>query len=145
MMEFVKIKKICLSAIKTKNINQLNLDLSELKFLFNFDENRKEQNYYYNNNFKFLKVLDYYSDALFLIRCTDINEIIEGIEFSKSDIKTYIENIIYDDSNINNINDYFKVFFNNNLDSIKLDLVAGYCCENILEEISSIEKGEGES
>ena len=141
-MEFIKIKKICSQAIKAKNIEKLNIYLSELKFLFSFSGNQKEKNYYYNN-FKFLKLLDYYSDALFLISCTSINQIIEGVEFSKSDIKTYIENIIYEDSNINNINDYFKVFFNNNLDSIRFDLVAGYCCENILEEIISIEKGEG--
>ena len=102
-------------------------------------------NYEYKNNYRFQKAVDYWSDAQLLLPCVDMDELLETIGSTETDIGTYLENIIDEEDEYESVKDYAAKVFNNDISKMKLDLIGGYCFENILEEISAVESGEGDS
>ena len=144
-MEFSLIRDICGKAMEASEVGILQTSVSEVGSAIGMDDIHKQKDHEYKNNYRFQKAVDYWSDAQLLLSCVDIDELLETISSTETDIGTYLENIVYDEAKYETIQDYIAKEFNNDIVSVNLDLIGGYCFENILEEISAVESGEGDS
>ena len=143
-MNFSLIKDICEKAIEASDLAILKKCVSDVGSALGSDNIHKQKDHEYKNNYRFQKAVDYWSDAQLLLSCVDINELLKTISSTETDIGTYLENIVYDEAKYETIQDYIAKEFNNDIVSVNLDLIGGYCFENILEEINSVESGEGD-
>tara|TARA_B100000676_G_C17740685_1_gene661200 strand:- start:291 stop:713 length:423 start_codon:yes stop_codon:yes gene_type:complete len=140
-MNFSLIKDICEKAIEASDLAILKKCVSDVGSALGSDNIHKQKDHEYKNNYRFQKAVDYWSDAQLLLSCVDINELLKTISSTETDIGTYLENIVYDEAKYETIQDYIAKEFNNDIVSVNLDLIGGYCFENILEEINSVESG----
>ena len=145
VMEFSLIRDICGKAMEASKVANLQTCVSDIGSAMGMDDIHKQKDHEYKNNYRFQKAVDYWSDAQLLLPCVDMDELLETIGSTETDIGTYLENIIDEEDEYESVKDYAAKVFNNDISKMKLDLIGGYCFENILEEISAVESGEGDS
>jgi hypothetical protein len=144
-MDFSLIRDICGKAMEASEVAILQTCVSDVGSALGMDDIHKQKDHEYKNNYRFQKAVDYWSDAQLLLSCVDIDGLLETISSPETDIGTYLENIVYDEGKHETVRDYVAKVFNNDIVRVKLDLIGGYCFENIMEEISAVEAGEGDS
>ena len=144
--------------IKIKNLFFKNLNILGLVFLIiitilfssylNIQKKLDAQNYNdLIDNVNYLKLKDYVADLTKVIMIS--NEIIMEIEEidnfenriteTKTDLLTYLENYVNDDTSHENIRDYIEKDFDD-IKEFLLSLAKGYFYNNFLEYLKNIEK-----
>ena len=143
-MEFLLISGICEKAFKATTVDVLQICVSDIGSAMGVDDIHKQKDHEYKDNWKFQKAVDYWSDSKLILSCVDMDELLETLGSTETDIGTYLEDIVADEDEYESVKDYAAKVFNNDISKIKLDLIGGYCFENILEEINAVESGEGD-
>ena len=144
-MDFQIIKDICGKALECGDTVALETCVTDLGVALGMDDITKQKNHEYKDNYKFQNAVDYWSDSRLLMSCSDIDGLLETLSATETDIGTYLKNIVYEEGEYETVQDYLSNVFENDIVTVKLDLIGGYCFENILEEISAVEAGEGDS
>ena len=144
-MDFSRITNICQKAVRAGDIETLSALVADIGSALGMDDITKQKNHEYKDNYKFQNAVGYWSDARLLLSCSDLHGLLGILNATETDIGTYLENIIYEEGEYESILDYLSNAFENDVARVKLDLIGGYCFENILKEINSVESGEGDS
>ena len=144
-MDFLRITSICDQAMAASDTVALEAFVTDIGVALGMDDITKQKNHEYKDNYKFQNGVDYWSDSRLLMSCSDIDGLLETLSATETDIGTYLKNIVYEEGEYETVQDYLSNVFENDIVTVKLDLIGGYCFENILEEISAVEAGEGDS
>ena len=142
-MDFQIINDICGKASEAGDTVALEACITDLGAALGMDDIKKQKNHEYKDNYKFQNVVDYWSDSRLLMSCRDIDGLLETLSATETDIGTYLKNIVYEDGEYETVQDYLSNVFKNDIVTVKLDLIGGYCFENIMEEMRAVEAGEG--
>ena len=144
-MDFQIINDICGKASEAGDTVTLEACITDLGVALGMGDITKQKNHEYKDNYKFQNAVDYWSDSRLLMSCRDIDGLLETLSATETDIGTYLKNIVYEEGEYETVQDYLSNVFENDIVTVKLDLIGGYCFENILEEIRAVESGEGDS
>ena len=142
-MDFQIIKDICGKALESGDTVALETCVTDLGVALGMDDITKQKNHEYKDNYKFQNAVDYWSDSRLLMSCSDIDGLLETLSATETDIGTYLKNIVYEEGEYETVQDYLSNVFENDIVKVKLDLIGGYCFENIMEEMQAVEAGEG--
>ena len=142
-MDFLRITSICDQAMAAGDLVALEAFVTDIGVALGMDDITKQKDHEYRDNYKFQNAVNYWSDARLLLSCSDIDGLLETLDATETDIGTYLENIVYEEGEYGTVQDYLSNVFENDIVRVKLDLVGGYCFENIMEEIQAVESGEG--
>ena len=142
-MDFQIINDICGKASEAGDTVALEACITDLGVALGMDDINKQKNHEYKDNYKFQNAVDYWSDSRLLISCRDIDGLLETLSATETDIGTYLKNIVYEEGEYETVQDYLSNVFENDIVTVKLDLIGGYCFENIIEEMRAVEVGEG--
>ncbi|MCS5613738.1 MAG: hypothetical protein NZ961_25200 [Candidatus Poribacteria bacterium] len=142
-MDFQIINDICGKASEAGDTVTLEVCIADLGVALGMDDITKQKNHEYKDNYKFQNAVDYWSDSRLLMSCSDIDGLLETLSATETDIGTYLKNIVYEEGEYETVHDYLSNVFENDIVTVKLDLIGGYCFENIMEEMRAVEAGEG--
>ena len=142
-MNFSRITNICEQAIESGDLEVLSASVTDLGTALGMDDITKQKDHEYKDNYRFQNAVNYWIDAGLLLSCDGIDELLWRLSSTETDIGTYLENIVYEEGEYGTIQDYLSNVFENDIVKVKLDLVGGYCFENLMEEIRAVEAGEG--
>lgn len=142
-MDFSRITNICQKAVRAGDIETLSALVADIGSALGMDDITKQKNHEYKDNYKFQNAVDYWSDSRLLMSCRDIDGLLETLSATETDIGTYLKNIVYEEGEYETVQDYLSNVFENDIVTVKLDLIGGYCFENIMEGIQAVEAGEG--
>ena len=142
-MDFSRITNICQKAVRAGDIETLSALVADIGSALGMDDITKQKNHEYKDNYKFQNAVDYWSDSRLLMSCRDIDGLLETLSATETDIGTYLKNIVYEEGEYETVQDYLSNVFENDIVTVKLDLIGGYCFENIMEEMRAVEAGEG--
>jgi hypothetical protein len=142
-MNFSRITNICEQAIESGDLEVLSASVTDLGTALGMDDITKQKDHEYKDNYRFQNAVNYWIDAGLLLSCDGIDELLGRLSSTETDIGTYLENIVYEEGEYGTIQDYLSNVFENDIVKVKLDLVGGYCFENLMEEIRAVEAGEG--
>ena len=147
-IDIKKSKQISEKILKVKKSKELQGVLDDLcKEIKYYDDKKNKPSDDLTNNDNYQKLKDYVADLTKVIMVS--NEIIMEIEEidnfeqriteTKTDLLTYLENYVYDDTSHKSISDYIKKDFAN-VQEFLLSLAKGYFYNNFLEYLKNIEK-----
>ncbi len=147
-IDIKKSKQISEKILKVKKSKELQGVLDDLcKEIKYYDDIKNKPSDDLTNNDNYQKLKDYVADLTKVIMVS--NEIIMEIEEidnfeqriteTKTDLLTYLENYVYDDTSHKSISDYIKKDFTN-VQEFLLSLAKGYFYNNFLEYLNNIEK-----
>lgn len=107
---------------------------SEIKY-YDDKDNMPSPDLLENENFNLLK--NYAQDATFVIAFAnyDVDEFIENITETETDLLTYLENFVYDDTEHETVKDYIANEFETT-DKFALHLLKNYFCHNFKEYLN---------
>ena len=144
----LKSKQIAEKILKIKKSKELQEDLDkyskEIKY---YDDKKNKPSNDLIENINYLKLKDYVTDLTKVIMVSneivmeieEIDNFEERITNTKTDLLTYLENYVYDDTSHKSISDYIKKDFAN-MQEFLLSLAKGYFYNNFLEYLKNIEK-----
>ena len=142
----LKSKQIAEKILKIKKSKELQEVLDnfckEIKY---YDDKKNKPSNDLIENINYLKLKDYVTDLTKVIMVS--NEIVMEIEEidnfekriskTKTDLYTYLENYVYDDTAHKSISDYIKKDFSN-IQEFLLSLAKGYFYNNFLEYLKNL-------
>lgn len=142
-MDFSRITRICDQAMAASDTVALESFVTDIGVALGMDDITKQKDHEYRDNYKFQNAVNYWSDARLLLSRSTIDGLLETLDATETDIGIYLENIVYEEGEYGSVPDYVSNVFDNDIVRVKLELVGGYCFENIKEEITAVEAGEG--
>ena len=147
-IDISKSKKIAEKILKIKKSKELQEVLDnfckEIKY---YDDKKNKPSDDLINDINYQKLKDYVADLTKVIMISneivmeieEIDNFEERIAKTKTDLLTYLENYVYDDTSHKSISDYIKKDFSN-IQEFLLSLAKGYFYNNFLEYLKNIER-----
>ena len=143
----LKSKQIAEKILKIKKSKELQEVLDnfckEIKY---YDDKKNKPSNDLIDNVNYIKLKDYVADLTKVIMVSneivmeieEIDNFEERISKTKTDLLTYLENYIYDDTSHKSISEYIKKDFSN-IREFLLFLAKGYFFNNFLEYLKNLE------
>ena len=139
-IDLQKTQKIINQLGKAKTLNDYNKNFrnfcNEIKY-YDDPKNKPSKDLVKNENYINLK--KYTQDATFIIAFAnyEVDEFIDSIKDTETDLYTYLDNFVYDDTNHENVKDYIMKDFKT-VEKFSLYLLKNYFCNNFNEYIKKL-------
>mgnify|MGYP005993741075 FL=1 len=139
-IDLQKIHKIINELGKAKTLNDLNKNFknfcTEIKY---YDDTKNKPSKDLAKNENYINLKKYVQDATFVIAFAsyEVDEFIDSIKDTETDLYTYLDNFVYDDTNHENIKEYIIKDFKN-VEKFSLHLLKNYFYNNFYEFIKKI-------